>query len=100
MLMLSLSFDMSLGSALTLVVQPHDACRICIRRHQAELRVHVVREDTLAASQRQRVQKKMQLVDQVVLEQRVDELAAAIREDVLARLRFESAYRLDHVVTD
>ena len=42
----------------------------------------------------------MQLVDQVVLEQRVHELLAAVGEDVLAGRRLELPHRLDDVVAD
>jgi hypothetical protein len=42
----------------------------------------------------------MQLVDEVVLEQRVHELAAAVACDRLARLGFQLADGFDHVPAD
>ena len=60
-----------------------------------EGRVHPGRQRTLAAAERERVEQQVQLVDQVVLEQRVHELAAAIGQDGLARLRLERADRFD-----
>ena len=42
----------------------------------------------------------MQLVDQVVRDEGVDELAAAVRQDVLSRLRLECLHRLDHLVAN
>src|SRR5687768_14520336 len=49
---------------------------------------------------RQRINQKVELVDEVVLQQGVDELAAAVRYDRPAWLRLQCAYRLDHVVAD
>ena len=43
----------------------------------------------------QRIDEQVQLVDEIVREQRVHELTAAVGEDVLARLRLQRADRLD-----
>src|SRR2546423_3217178 len=42
----------------------------------------------------------VQLVDKIVLEQRVHELAAAIGHDILARLRFDLAHCIYHLTAD
>jgi len=62
--------------------------------------MHPNRQHTLSAPQCQRIHRQVQLVDQVVLEQGVDELAAAVGQNILARLRLQCTHRLDHVVAD
>ena len=57
-------------------------------------------QDPLAAAERERIQRQVELVDEIVLEQHRHQLAAAIGHDVLARLGLERPDRLDDVVAD
>src|SRR4051812_43858232 len=78
-----------LSVPLTHVVKTHDTTRIRLRRRQGEGCIHAFGQQSLAASQRYRVEEQVQLVDHVVREKGVDKLAAAVRQDVLPWLCLE-----------
>jgi hypothetical protein len=87
-------------SPLALVVEPNDAGRIRLRRSQLEGGVNAVGEQSLAAAECEWIEQQVELVHQVVLQEVVNEDAAAVGEDVLSRLRLQRADRLDHVVAN
>src|SRR5919106_6268859 len=82
------------------VVQPHYPGRILPRGEQAKLAMHAIRQRPLAATEGERIDEQMQLIDEVVLEKRVEELARAVEEDVLAGLLLQLPHRARHVVAD
>src|SRR5262245_4108404 len=83
-----------------LVVNSDNAAGIRGRLLQPEGRVDPFGERALAAAQDQRVEQKMKLVHQVVLEQCVNELVASIREDVLAGRCLELPHRLHDIAAN
>ena len=78
----------------------HDAGWIRRRLLHGKLGVQAFRKQALTLSDRQRIDKQVQLVDEIVRKQRVHELAASIGDDVLARLCLEGANRVDDVVAN
>src|SRR5688572_12497347 len=82
------------------VVKSDDAGWIWRGGRQLELLTHAIGEDSLAAAEHQRIDQQVQFVHEVVLEQRVHELTAAIEKDVLARLRLQRAHLVHDVVAD
>jgi hypothetical protein len=70
-------------------VQPDHAGRVRLRRRQREIGVHAVGKDPLAAAQDQWIDQQVQLVDEIGRDERLNELAAAVGEDVLAGLRLQ-----------
>jgi hypothetical protein len=69
---------------LAFVVEAHDTTWIGGRRLQPKGHVDSLGKQSLSAAQDERIEQQMELIDQAVLEQRVHELVAPIREDVLA----------------
>src|SRR5882724_7274951 len=69
-------------------------------RFQLEGRVDPFRKQSLSAAQDDRVEEQMKLIDQIVLEKRMHELLAPVREDVLAGRRLELANRFDDLVAN
>src|SRR4249919_276638 len=61
-------------SALTNIVKADDTGGIGSGGTQGERRMHPVRQDPLAAPQRQWIHQQVELIDQVVREQGVDQL--------------------------
>src|SRR5689334_1390535 len=86
--------------SLTSVFEANDSARIGLRRLQLESLIHPFWNHTLAAAQHYRVQEQMQLVDEIVLEHLVHELAAAVGENVFARLLLQLADRLYRIVAN
>jgi len=83
------------------VVQADHACPVGLRLCESEAPVKAGgREHALASAERQRKDVQVQLVHEVVLEQRVHELAAAVGQDRLAGGRLERADGSDDVVAD
>ena len=81
-------------------MEAHDTAWIGRRHLQHKGRVDSFGKQSLSAAQDERIEQQMKLIDQVVLEQRVDEFVAPICEDVLAGRSLELPNRLDDVVAN
>jgi len=62
--------------------------------------MHPLRQQSLVIPECQRIQEQMQFVDQIAREEGVDEMAAAVRQDVLSGLFLQCTHRLDHVAAN
>jgi hypothetical protein len=97
----SLNLEVREGSLpCAFVAQPHDATRIRRGRLQPEGGVDAFGQQALPATQRDRIQQEMKVVHEIVLEQGVHELVAAVREDVLAGRGLELPDLVHHVVAN
>jgi hypothetical protein len=61
-------------------VQAHDAARVGLRSHEREARDGAVGEQALSAAERERVKRPVQLVDEVMEQQRVQEIRLRITD--------------------
>src|SRR5689334_6337747 len=83
--------------AIALVLESDDTRRIRCRGSQSECRVHVVWQNLLPAAETDRIQMQMQLVHEIVREQGMNEVAAAVRYNVFSGFRLQRANGGDDV---
>ena len=81
-------------------MESHDAARIGRGVLQLERGVHSLREETLSTAEDDGIEKQMELVDEILLEEKVYELVAAVRNDGFAGSGFELSNLFGDVAAD